>query len=128
MNNEERIKADEIKWANIKRQSDSIVHAQCRQLLSEKEAEIQRLKEENEAYENQNKIYAEQISYLKEQRVKDIEDTWDAALAALGKIHERHQGDKLMPKEQAKFIASLMEKDLEKEKSSYLKPFTADSK
>jgi predicted nucleic acid-binding Zn-ribbon protein len=46
--------------------------------------------------------------------------TWDAALESLGTIHKRRNGDKFMPKEQAKFIASLMEKDLEEAKSTYL--------
>jgi hypothetical protein len=55
------------------------------QLLSEKDAEIQRLKEElaekNQINEDRAKALVEQeaeIQHLKEQRVKDIQDAWDA--------------------------------------------------
>jgi hypothetical protein len=91
-----------------------------KQLLSEKDAEIQRLKEERDKAEkdyvhwHMNALDLQfEIQHLKSSRVRDIEAAWDACTGNV-KVFEPWNRDLL--------------RYLSNAKSSYLKPFTADSK
>jgi flagellar biosynthesis/type III secretory pathway protein FliH len=100
------------------------------ELIQEQAKQIQQLKEEVETAKSDYKYlhdrychYYDKCGQLESELSAAKEkhsQTWDAALESLGTIHKRRNGDKFMPKEQAKFIASLMEKDLEEAKSTYL--------